>query len=169
MTVEQATGWTAQQFDGRLGHYERLPDTLSKPDLAAVARAMLPNADAESIGALVNFAIGSSRYLAGIDAVAKRARYIATKSGRTEANRQDVRQAIKQNIIPSDSALASALKVPTPKERAEDRARHTSIDARQRPRRNAALHLPAPREQTLSTAAQAAANRSQSGFVPVLV
>jgi AAA domain-containing protein len=108
--AEQRTGWASDQFQGRLLHTEALPDSLSKSDLQAVAIALLPEGDTKSIELLVTYAQASAKYLAGIEAVVKRARYQAAKEGRSRVSRSDIQQAIKGAVIPSDNALSHALK-----------------------------------------------------------
>jgi len=106
--VEQ-TGWNSAQFIGRLGDYKRLPRELELDDLIAVAKSVLPEADKQTLRALAAYARTSARYLAAIDAIAKRARYLAVRAGRKEATTGDVRTAMKESVIPSDSNLVCAL------------------------------------------------------------
>jgi histone H3/H4 len=115
--MEARTCWTSEQFTGRIGHYEKLPDSLSEADLANVARSVLPEGDAKSIELLVEYAQSSAKYLAGIDAVVCRSRFLAARAHRKEVTRADVKQAIQQAVIPSDSALAQALAEPQAKGR----------------------------------------------------
>jgi hypothetical protein len=117
VVMETRTRWTSGQFTGRIGHYEKLPDSLSKADLANVARCVLPEGDAKSIEMLVCYAQGSEKYLAGIDLVVCRARFLAARTHRKEATRSDIKQAILQAVIPSDAALAQALAEPQAKGR----------------------------------------------------
>lgn len=107
--VEQESSWTSEQFIGRIGLYQRLPDTLDEKDLAAVARVRLPEGDDKATALLVAYARSSAKYLAGIDAVVSRARYLATKTGRDKVTRADVAAAIQEGVIPSDNALSAAL------------------------------------------------------------
>ena len=107
--IEVQTLWTAEQFTGRIGHYQKLPDKVPPGDLEAVARALLPGADKQTIKALVLYAQASVKYLAGIDSAAKRARFLAARDGRENVAFSDVRRAISENVIPSDRALAQAL------------------------------------------------------------
>jgi hypothetical protein len=65
--TEGLSGWTSEQFVGRIALYWKLPDTLSDSDLSAVAKALLPFADAASIRLLVLNAKASEKYLAGIE------------------------------------------------------------------------------------------------------
>lgn len=107
-TVEKAH-FNADQFDGRLMHYEALPDSLSKEDLAAVAKSLLPEGSNATINGLVRYAQSSAKYLAGICAVVTRARYLAKRAGRTSVQAGDARKAVKEGVIPSDKALAAAV------------------------------------------------------------
>jgi hypothetical protein len=107
--VEQKSCWTSEQFIGRIGHYKRLPDTLDEKDLAAVARVQLPEGDAKAVALLVAYARSSLKYLAGIDSVVTRARYLAGKAGRGKVTSNDVANAIQEGVIPSDNALSAAL------------------------------------------------------------
>jgi hypothetical protein len=106
---EQLSGWNSAQFMGRLGHYEPLPCELSPEDLMAVAKSVLPEADKTTLRALAAYARTSARYLAAIDAIAKRARYIAARAGRNVAGAADVRRAMQESVIPADSKLVRAL------------------------------------------------------------
>jgi len=107
--VEARTGWTSEQFIGRIGHYQKLSESLTADDLKAVARAFIPYADARSIEALVSYAQMSAKYLAGIEAVAVRAQFIMRRAGRQKVEFKDVMRAIDESVIPSDSAFAAAM------------------------------------------------------------
>ena len=110
--VEQKSCWTSEQFIGRIGHYQKLPDSLGEADLAKVARALLPEGDNRSIELLVTYAQASAKYLAGIESAVRRARYLVRKEQRERVVSADIRRAIKEGVIPSDSALAQALAEP---------------------------------------------------------
>ena len=105
----ERTGWNSAQLTGRISHYEPLPVDLSHDDLIAVAKSVLPEADAQVLRALAVYARTSSRYLAAIDSISKRARYIAMRDGRDVANAVDVRRAMQESVIPADTKLQSAL------------------------------------------------------------
>jgi hypothetical protein len=109
--IEQRTCWTAEQFTGRIGHYESLPGSLSEQDLAAVARVLLPEGDKKSIVALVLYAQASGKYLAGIESAVRRARFLARHDGRNAVVFGDIKSAVR-SVIPSDAALAQALSEP---------------------------------------------------------
>jgi hypothetical protein len=107
--VERLTEWTSEQFIGRIGHVERLPDRLGKADLVKVAKALLPAADAATWGALAAYAALSKKHLASIEAIAKRATWLASQDGKQSASAAYVRRAMRESIIPSDTALADYL------------------------------------------------------------
>lgn len=77
-----------------------------------MAKALLPEGDAKSIEILVRYAQSSAKYLAGIQTTVRRARYQAKKDKRDKAERADIKRAIQEAVIPSDSALANALAEP---------------------------------------------------------
>jgi hypothetical protein len=110
--VEKKTGWNSQQFDGRIGLYRPLPEALSLADLEAVARSFLPAADSKTITMLAAYADVSLKSVASIESAVAFARMIATKEKRRDISRIDIARAIQQNVIPSDTALSSALAVP---------------------------------------------------------
>lgn len=115
--IERKSNWTSEQFIGRIGHYEKLPDSLAESDLNKVAAALLPEGDSRTREILVRYAQGSAKYLAGIESVVRRARYLAEKAGRSEVGKSDIKRAVQDSVIPSDSALASAIAEPEKKSR----------------------------------------------------
>jgi hypothetical protein len=104
-------GWNTAQLTGRISHYESLPAVLSPDDLMAVAKTILPEADEQCLRALAVYARSSARYLAAIDSISKRARYIAMRDNRATATTGDVRKAMQESVIPADTKLHSALDV----------------------------------------------------------
>jgi hypothetical protein len=58
---------------------------------------------------LAVYARSSARYLAAIDSIATRARYIASQDKRATATTQDVRKAMQESVIPADTKLHCAL------------------------------------------------------------
>jgi hypothetical protein len=107
--VETQGNWNGAQLTGRISHYELLPSELTVEDLQAVAQVVLPEASASVLRALAAYARTSDRYLAAIDSISKRARYIAARASRTEATSEDVRIAMKESVIPADTRLHVAL------------------------------------------------------------
>jgi hypothetical protein len=107
--IEKTTCWTSEQFTGRIGHYEALPTALTPEDLRKVAVALLPDASEQTIEALVVYAQASTKYLAGIRHAVDRAGFIARKDSRERIQFGDVKSALKQAVIPSDTAFANAV------------------------------------------------------------
>ena len=107
--AEEKGQWNSAQLTGRISHFEPLPADLSKNDLMSVAKSVLPEANAKVLEALAIYARSSARYLAAIDSISKRARYIAMRDSRDEATTEDVRKAMKESVIPADTKLHRAL------------------------------------------------------------
>ncbi|MGA2028550.1 MAG: ATP-binding protein [Verrucomicrobiota bacterium] len=105
----EKTGWNSAQLTGRIGYYEFLPTELETSDLIAVSRAVLPEASEEVLKALAIYARASARYLAAVGAIAKRAQYTAQRNGRAHCSTEDVRTAMKESVIPSDTMLVRTL------------------------------------------------------------
>ncbi len=108
--VEKLTGWNSAQFLGRIGHVERLPESLGIADLMKVAGALLPECEKRIHAKLAAYAQVSKKHLASIDAIVKRARWLASKEGLSQASAAHVDRAINESVIPSDSALAVSLR-----------------------------------------------------------
>lgn len=115
--IERKSNWTSEQFIGRIGHYEKLPDSLAESDLSKVAASLLPEGDSRTLEILVRYAQGSAKYLAGIEIIVRRARYLAGKDGRSEVSKSDIKRAVQDSVIPSDSALTNAIAEPEKKSR----------------------------------------------------
>lgn len=99
--VEKQTGWNSDQWIGRIGHIERLPEVLPIQDLLAVARAIFPEGDVKTWQALAGYAdLNPQTKLAGIDALAKRARWLAGQQGHAEATPDDLRRAMRESCAP---------------------------------------------------------------------
>ena len=107
--VEDSTGWTSEQLQGRIGHWRTLPEHPSEKDLAAVAKALLPEADKVGIQALVVYATLSAKWFAGIEFTVRYARDLAAKRGGVTVIRSDLLRAIEDGIVPSDTAMQAAL------------------------------------------------------------
>ena len=107
--VIEKSGWNSAQLTGRLGYYEFLPTKLDKSDLMAVSRSVLPEASEKVLKALAIYAATSARYLAAVDTIARRARYIAQRDGRSICSTEDICTAMNESVIPSDTMLARTL------------------------------------------------------------
>jgi hypothetical protein len=107
--VERQTHWASEQFIGRIAHYQKLPDSLNERDLKAVARSLLPEGDHKFIETLVAYAQASAKYLAGIETVVRRARFLAAKENRTKVLFSDIKEAIQGSVVLLDGAPAKPL------------------------------------------------------------
>jgi hypothetical protein len=105
----EKNGWSSAQFIGRQALYKRLPGKLGIEDLMAVASSVLPKADTPTIRAVAAYARTSARYLAAIDSIAARARYIANRAGQEHATTEHVLKAMQESVIPSDTILVRTL------------------------------------------------------------
>ena len=140
--VERKTGWASEQFIGRITHYERLPEGLAEAELKEIAQSLLPGVkDTRCAEALACYAQSSKRYVAGIEAAVKRARYYARKSGRETVNFKDIAEALKCSVIPSDTALHNALM-----DRSQRKGRRSAEPARNDSARTEPF-APAPTEE----------------------
>jgi hypothetical protein len=90
------SGWASEQLDGRISYRLDLPATLPEADLAAIIKFNLPEADQQVVEGLCAYAKASGKFIAGIEAVAKRARFLAKKAGRLAPNKTDLIVAMKE-------------------------------------------------------------------------
>lgn len=115
-TIVSATGWASEQLDGRISYRLDLPATLPEADLRAIAKFNLPEADQQIVEGLCAYAQSSGKFIAGIEAVAKRARFLAKKTGRPAPNKTDLVTAMKEvdpaiiNIKPNEEEKELACK-----------------------------------------------------------
>ena len=94
--IVNGSGWASEQLDGRIAYRLDLPTVLPAEDLIAIAGHYLPEASKEVLHLLGAYARRSGKYLAGIEAVSKRARFLARKEGRTAPNGLDLEAAMVQ-------------------------------------------------------------------------
>jgi hypothetical protein len=74
----------------------------------------MPHATDTVLTALSAYARSSARYLAAVDTIATRASFIASRASRPHSSTDDVREAMRQTVIPSDQKLQSALRPAAP-------------------------------------------------------
>ena len=98
--LEKKVGWNSRQIRGRVALHTTLPSDLSEDDLRALAMHLLPEANKTSILRLVGIAQQSDGYVAGMERIAKRARFFAKQSGRVSATAQDVKRAVNELVPP---------------------------------------------------------------------
>lgn len=77
-----------------------------------MARALLPEADAATIKALVINACASESSIASVETAARRAKYLAVRAGRNVPSAEDVRDAMTESVNPSRLQLAAELQQP---------------------------------------------------------
>ncbi|MEP6667914.1 MAG: AAA family ATPase [Chthoniobacter sp.] len=146
-------GWSSEQLVGRIIHYEQLPSLLGEDDLQAVARHWLPGADNDAVATLTAYAQSSEKYLQGIEALARRSRFLANKANRSEPTFQDVVCALKESVVPSDNAIAAALTGARSKPR-KKAAVSPATEAVQSPCRASARIVQPSRESTFKAPAR---------------
>jgi hypothetical protein len=94
--IEHRTRWRSEQWDGRIGHTQPLPDVVSRPDLENVAGVFFPELDKDSIKLVADHAVNSRQYLYAFEAISDRAHHLARHSGRDQVNRSDIVAVISE-------------------------------------------------------------------------
>ena len=145
--IEEKTSWTGGQFTGRVKRYFELPPELSKEDLVAVARRLLPKAEQKVIEVLADVAVVSNKHLAAIESVVDTARFMAEEAGRSEVEAADIRAAMSE-VMPSEVALTKAVNGPSAQ--GKRRGRRAAVLPPE-PRRDAAADLPLELMETRPT------------------
>jgi hypothetical protein len=145
--IEKNTHWKSAQLIGRISYCAALPDQLAPESLAAIARFHLPEASAESIGVLVDYATASQKHLAGIEQAVKAARHHARLKGRETITHADLMRAFDVTVTPSDAALAAATG-PTPSTSATRIKRPGRIYAEPLQRPLKTISPPSPERET---------------------
>lgn len=107
-------GWTAPEFTSQCDCRE-LPE-LGVKDIAEIARSILPGIDKARLKDLCAYAVSSPEPLSVVRKAKRTADFEAKKSGRSEANGEDVSNALNLRVIPSDRAITK--EVPKIKSRA---------------------------------------------------
>ena len=125
--IEKQTGWTSEQLEHRVKRYKKLPGTPTKEDLEAIASRLLAmrwNASEQHwnivgsapcrsfIQLVVGYALTCKMPLPAVSDTIEEARYQALKSGRTQIVAGDLRNALLDFRIPSDTALQRAFENP---------------------------------------------------------
>jgi hypothetical protein len=104
----EKTGWDSPELREKIFPFENLPDSLAVPDLVAVARVMLPEASEKLLESVALYAFAEDHYLAGLERVAKRAKFLADRNQRTQPTAQDIVTAL-QFVSGSDNMLRNSL------------------------------------------------------------
>jgi len=99
--TEKLTGWNSAQWTSRISFVQDLPEVLTTKDLITAARGIFPEGDEKTWLALAGYvAENPHRNLFHIEALAKRARRLATQRERTEAMPDDLRNALRESMSP---------------------------------------------------------------------
>lgn len=101
------TGYSFEQFLGREAFAVFLPSDLSEKDLFAVVQIHFPEIDRDYQELIVSKALISESYLKAVENIAKRARYLAGRAGRSGIALADIDLAIDQ-VMPSMIARGPA-------------------------------------------------------------
>ena len=104
----KASGFNLAQWTGRIVHQTSLPGELEFDDLLAIAKLKSPELDADFQELIAAKALQSENYIMAVEAIAKRARYIARRDGHPETTLADVNLAIAEVIPASATAPAAA-------------------------------------------------------------
>jgi AAA domain len=125
--VEKRTGWTSEQLEHRVKRYKKLPSTPTKEDLEAVASKLLavrwnaseqrwnipgPTSCRNFIRLVVGYALTCKMPLPAVSDTIEEARYQAWRNGRNHIAAGDLRSALLDFRIPSDTALQRAFERP---------------------------------------------------------
>jgi hypothetical protein len=108
MIVAQKTGWTCAQFLNQIADYAILPKELSGEELTSIAKHLLPGVNGDVVKRAAYFAGLSGRYLSTLEAVVRRARYLAKAEACADVRTQHVSEALAY-VMPSDAALKQAV------------------------------------------------------------
>jgi len=112
------TGYSIEQFLGRVSFSVRLPTNLSPEDLLAVARIHFPELDPDYLDLIAGTAMVAESYLKAVENISRRARFIAKRAGRDQIGSADVELAISEvspPVAPTQTRTAKPKPVPTPK------------------------------------------------------
>lgn len=113
------TQWTFEQFLGRQLLTVRLPDKLGIADMIEVARIHFPELDEDALEFVAGFSKASEAYLATVEALAKRARFLARRAGKQSPGLSEL-QAAAEQVAPGQGSLSkSAPPKPAPRGRIE--------------------------------------------------
>lgn len=99
----RSTGYAIEQFVGRTLWPVSLPSELDAKDLVAVARVHFPELDENALNFVAGASEASEDYLMAVEAISKRARFIAKREGHRSVSVTDLETAVK-DVLPSASA-----------------------------------------------------------------
>jgi hypothetical protein len=117
--LTKATGHNIDQFLGRTLLPIRLPDRLNASDLRLVAVLHFPGIDPDYLEVITGKALRSEGFLMTIEAIAKRAAYIAQREGHDKMNLEDLRRAADEIMPAIAPPVASPARATAPALRLE--------------------------------------------------
>jgi hypothetical protein len=100
---EKKVRWNYRQIKGRVALHTVLPTTLPEEDLTNIAKYLMPEADKATLLRLVGFAQVSDDYVAGIERIVKRARYMSTQHRDKLSVAQAVKMAVNEVMQPKQN------------------------------------------------------------------
>jgi hypothetical protein len=127
------TGYRIEQFVGRNLLTVNLPMDLSHADLIAVAKIHFPELDSDYLDLIAGKAMQSESYLKAVEAIAKRARYLARANRHRAITMGDLDAAIN-DVMPARPQIES-VEEPPRKRRAAPLQSPLKVDAERGPHR----------------------------------
>ncbi len=109
----KASGYNLAQWTGRKVLQTILPGELEFDDLLAIAKIKCPDLDGDFQELIAAKALQSENYIMAVEAIGKRARYIARRDGHAAVTLDDVAQAIAE-VIPASAPAPAAAARPAP-------------------------------------------------------
>jgi hypothetical protein len=109
----KASGFNLAQWSGRIVHQTTLPCELEFDDLLAIAKIKAPDLDANFQELIAAKALQSENYIMAVEAIGKRARYVARRDGHPQITLDDVTLAIAE-VIPASAPAPTAASRPAP-------------------------------------------------------
>ncbi len=94
-TQRSCAVWGSEQLHGRIRLRKKLPDALEPPDLMAICKTLLPEADEPTRMLLSGQAMRSRGYLGSLESIASRAKYFADRK-LAAVSFEDVEAAIRE-------------------------------------------------------------------------
>jgi hypothetical protein len=112
---QKTSGYTLEQFLGRIAHHVPLPGTLSRDDLLKVAKIHFPELNGRILSLIVDEVVLSKSYLKALEDISRRARYLSKERG-ASIGLKDIDQAINEMVdarkAPNENPVRRAAAVP---------------------------------------------------------
>ncbi|HSA01978.1 MAG TPA: AAA family ATPase, partial [Candidatus Paceibacterota bacterium] len=134
------TGFTFEQFVGRVARKIVLPSELGVEDLQSVVEIHFPNLELAHMQFIVGASMASESYLKTVENLARLASWFAKKSGRSRVELDDLDRALAE-VIPQDSTVALPAQT-KPAKRSEACRNRCAVDLRPPAARQTPLEKP---------------------------